>query len=690
MDEPIAMNENRRHLFDRYFQLVVLDYALYGQFGKNRAQIKEETRTFLSTTRPDSCYYKAYLEIIQLNVNKDPYWNAKDGKDAFEKLEIYALNVQSKPWKKLYNKIKKYNGAFYTLVKVHLERAEVILEDMGYVPNQMTYTIDNNAKRNSTNLQKVAFECFFASIECEIIHEIYLDMRNRNFTVAQVLKCRLNFQGGVGESGEWMEEKLKPEGTRHIVEVHRENEDIDPESIHLRHAPKSHVGRAKLLKTDSGYGSKLSQQVVRKQPQWSDEQYISHSINARETPDKVISLVRDQDQIEPSMEEDIYGAPDMPGGDGIETPMTIDDQLQFSLNLVKDGNLQRPTSDTKDDEWTLVRSTLKSRYGEKYYDGVGQRPDLLKQGNKDSPSKSDDLLKYTTKSPKESIHYKSAPPIVSDPQDYNTKSIDLSSEIKHPPPPVTNTRKNKSELRKDPSIEAIEEKHKELEKKHRAELNPVWSRDGSTGRELRSRGRDRDMVQSTYDNVDGNFVTEQHAMHTTLYDAENVLLNKIQDPVPSPTFKSPRSYSEAAQVKASRGPPVSPRPSSTPKAHPLSKPLQSNNYEYQAQRSPKEVVTKSVTTGGRSEPSSGHVFDKYQDENQLKTWQCAGCTFANTYHNKVCEMCDKTRSTPGSLERDIVKPYSKECALCTYVNKPEAKNCEVCNCNLNGGGSTVV
>lgn len=120
-------------------------------------------------------------------IHQQPRWDYKLIARAFDYLEIYCRLLRNDPWKTEYHTIKTYGGFFRTYVFSALPRCLDILNIIGYSPVSLgTHTKSTLLKLNSLPnialLETVGFDCFAASVECEIrsdminkINKLHLD-----------------------------------------------------------------------------------------------------------------------------------------------------------------------------------------------------------------------------------------------------------------------------------------------------------------------------------------------------------------------------------------------------------------------------------------------------------------------------------------------------------------------------------
>ncbi|XP_068120199.1 spermatogenesis-associated protein 2 [Hyperolius riggenbachi] len=119
--------------------------------------------------------------------------NLRSLHNAAAMLETIGINLFLYPWKKEYKNIKTYTGPFVYYVRAALidEDIRLVLNNMGYVQEHgTTYRLKEHV--DTTQVKRVAFELFLARVECELLLEIYLQVKDKGYLEVDVVNERKN------------------------------------------------------------------------------------------------------------------------------------------------------------------------------------------------------------------------------------------------------------------------------------------------------------------------------------------------------------------------------------------------------------------------------------------------------------------------------------------------------------------
>ncbi|XP_018425648.1 PREDICTED: spermatogenesis-associated protein 2 [Nanorana parkeri] len=119
--------------------------------------------------------------------------NLRSLHNAAAMLETIGINLFLYPWKKEYKNIKTYTGPFVYYVRAALIDDDIrhILNNMGYLQEYGTvYRLKDHV--DTTQVKRVSFELFLARVECELLLEIYLQVKDKGYLEVDVVNERKN------------------------------------------------------------------------------------------------------------------------------------------------------------------------------------------------------------------------------------------------------------------------------------------------------------------------------------------------------------------------------------------------------------------------------------------------------------------------------------------------------------------
>ncbi|XP_029468440.1 spermatogenesis-associated protein 2 [Rhinatrema bivittatum] len=112
---------------------------------------------------------------------------------AFGMLETVGINLFLYPWKKEFRHIKTYTGPFVYYVKSALTDEDIrqILNYMGYIQELGTiYKLKDMV--DTAQVKWISFELFLARVECELLLEIHLQVKDKGYLEFDVIHERKN------------------------------------------------------------------------------------------------------------------------------------------------------------------------------------------------------------------------------------------------------------------------------------------------------------------------------------------------------------------------------------------------------------------------------------------------------------------------------------------------------------------
>ncbi|XP_063315741.1 spermatogenesis-associated protein 2 [Pelobates fuscus] len=188
----------KEDLFRKYVQFH--ESKLEASDTKQRTINDEYLRTaasaLLSLPKIDPAYrfrLIRFYEVCENSLKSLRTSNLRSLHNAAAMLETIGINLFLYPWKKEYKNIKTYTGPFVYYVRAALVDDDIrhILNNMGYVQELGTvYRLKDHV--DSTQVKRVAFELFLARVECELLLEIYLQVKDKGYLEINVVSERKN------------------------------------------------------------------------------------------------------------------------------------------------------------------------------------------------------------------------------------------------------------------------------------------------------------------------------------------------------------------------------------------------------------------------------------------------------------------------------------------------------------------
>ncbi|XP_076234113.1 PUB and ZnF_RBZ domain-containing protein tamozhennic isoform X2 [Calliopsis andreniformis] len=114
-----------------------------------------------------------------------------------------------------------------------------------------------------------------------------------------------------------------------------------------------------------------------------------------------------------------------------------------------------------------------------------------------------------------------------------------------------------------------------------------------------------------------------------------------------------------------------------PSAHDKEKKHGSQTLPIQRSHRSSDQISKIAETLKSIELSHSEKKNARDDESK---WNCATCTYLNSFSREICEMCGKSRHK-GNEDKPLASG-GKECPQCTLVNEKNVSNCDACNASL--------
>ncbi|KAM4623060.1 spermatogenesis-associated protein 2 isoform 1-T2 [Discoglossus pictus] len=132
-----------------------------------------------------------FYEVCENSLKSLRTSNLRSLHNAAAMLETIGINLFLYPWKKEYKSIKTYTGPFVYYVRAALIDDDIrhILNNMGYLQELGTvYRLKDHV--DTTQVKRVSFELFLARVECELLLEIYLQVRDKGYLEIDVVNER--------------------------------------------------------------------------------------------------------------------------------------------------------------------------------------------------------------------------------------------------------------------------------------------------------------------------------------------------------------------------------------------------------------------------------------------------------------------------------------------------------------------
>ncbi|KAM9296122.1 spermatogenesis-associated protein 2 [Gastrophryne carolinensis] len=188
----------KEDLFRKYVQFH--ESRLEGSESKQRAITDEYLRTaasaLLSLPKIDPCHrfrLIRFYDVCENALRSLRTSNLRSLHNAAAMLETIGINLFLYPWKKEYKNIKTYTGPFVYYVRAALLDEDIrhVLNNMGYVQELGTvFRLKDHV--DTTQVKRVAFELFLARVECELLLEIYLQVKDKGYLEVDVVNERKN------------------------------------------------------------------------------------------------------------------------------------------------------------------------------------------------------------------------------------------------------------------------------------------------------------------------------------------------------------------------------------------------------------------------------------------------------------------------------------------------------------------
>ena len=555
-------------------------------------------------------------------------------------------------------------------IEDHLQDWEILFEKMGYHLKGTSLVLQNHVKWDL--LIDIAFQCYLASIELRIMHEIYQKVKASFYSVKQVFECRFNTVGDVKMCAIWIYDNLTPSQPKE-PSVQDETLMRKPYGNHLSN---SYHRNTDVLQTHGQHGYDKF------------EDLLEETAMAECDLDDIYSEGTTDEHLAKSM---LY----VLRGDKVANQGNSDVKVHSQLKAER----WKPPPSTG--EWEDVRQGLIRKYGEKYYDG--ERGDLLKMG-----TGKDQVTAVRKATPEENLNV----------EVYDNIHEDRAMLKAAKPFPVTTPPLLSHGCPHDVTIDGTlgpDDLYPEasISRREPRKLSESGYQSQSTLIEKRklvapsggSRGNYSSQRKSMYDNV------PSEELGTDYTDATNLALPKSsrsRSPI-SPSLATnfampptkvgitaqdpqslPRTGNKEALVREKL---YSLQVSNHSEVHPASQITRTGQAADRSSavdagrdrikdlgRPPQDSAVPSTDSGRngngrepqRSLPSSSSTGN---------IWQCASCTFANPSDSVVCSMCSRSRHQGGDKP---LKTGGHECQSCTFVNESDATHCQVCDKELVG------
>ncbi|XP_053547948.1 spermatogenesis-associated protein 2 [Bombina bombina] len=155
-----------------------------------------------------------FYEVCENSLKALRTSNLRSLHNAAAMLETIGINLFLYPWKKEYKNIKTYTGPFVYYVRAALIDDDIrhILNNMGYVQELGTvYRLKDHV--DTTQVKRVSFELFLACVECELLLEIYLQVRDKGYLEIDVVNERRNSNEDVRGCTDEMKRRIESKET---------------------------------------------------------------------------------------------------------------------------------------------------------------------------------------------------------------------------------------------------------------------------------------------------------------------------------------------------------------------------------------------------------------------------------------------------------------------------------------------
>ncbi|KAM8946421.1 spermatogenesis-associated protein 2 [Pelodytes ibericus] len=212
----------KEDLFRKYVQFH--ESKLEASDGKQRPINDEYLRTaasaLLSLPKIDPIYrfrLIRFYEVCDNSLKSIRTSNLRSLHNAAAMLETIGINLFLYPWKKEYKNIKTYTGPFVYYVRAALIDDDIrhILNHMGYIQELGTvYRLKDHV--DTTQVKRVSFELFLARVECELLLEIYLQVKDKGYQELDVVNERRNSNEDVRGCTDEMKRRVECKETLNI------------------------------------------------------------------------------------------------------------------------------------------------------------------------------------------------------------------------------------------------------------------------------------------------------------------------------------------------------------------------------------------------------------------------------------------------------------------------------------------
>ncbi|CAC5387517.1 SPATA2 [Mytilus coruscus] len=287
--------------------------------------VKEYLRHFVCKCQPSQKFKVIEIPSIIMKSAKQESFISSKASESFEKLEYYFSLVSSNPWKAEFHTIKKYSGFFQTKIASHLTGVEELFRIAGYSENPIKNEFKLSKNINKELLLALAFECFIASVECIIIHELQIRTKF-SINAANIANLRTTYSGDVEEMYSVLRKSFNLKKDDCIMT------SPDQTIKNIDHVDQLSP-RQQQMKTQHGQALSVVESDVR--------------------PEILNSEFKEG---------------------------TLEDHMMASLQLIEEekeemSQTPKQPSVRPSDEWSFVNEGLLKKYGEKYFNG--QRGNIL-------------------------------------------------------------------------------------------------------------------------------------------------------------------------------------------------------------------------------------------------------------------------------------------------------------------------
>ncbi|XP_053309465.1 spermatogenesis-associated protein 2 [Spea bombifrons] len=212
----------KEDLFRKYVQYH--ESKLEAPDSKQRAINDEYLRTaasaLLSLPKIDPLYrfrLIRFYDVCENSLKSLRTSNLRSLHNAAAMLETVGINLFLYPWKKEYKTIKTYTGPFVYYVRAALIDDDIrhVLNHMGYIQELGTvYRLKDHV--DPTQVKRVSFELFLARVECELLLEIYLQVKDKGYLEIDVVNERKNSNEDVRGCTDEMKRRVECKETLNI------------------------------------------------------------------------------------------------------------------------------------------------------------------------------------------------------------------------------------------------------------------------------------------------------------------------------------------------------------------------------------------------------------------------------------------------------------------------------------------